>query len=66
MALTTRQGLPKANTFGGISLVTTLPAPITEPCPIFTPGKTTTLPPSYVLSPISIGIAFSKPWFRRL
>ena len=47
----------QANTFGGISLITTLPAPITEPCAIFTPGQNNDITSSHVLSPISI-VAF--------
>ena len=42
----TRQGLPAAKERGGMSLVTTLTAPITEPSPIVTPGQTTTLAPN--------------------
>ena len=41
----TRQGFPTAKLFAGISLVTTLPAPITLFCPIVTPGKIITPPP---------------------
>lgn len=36
----TLQGTPAASTCGGISLFTTLPAPITEPSPIVTPAST--------------------------
>lgn len=39
----TLAGLPTAIEYGGISEQTTLPAPITEPFPIVTPGKTVTL-----------------------
>ena len=39
----TLHGLPAANTPDGISLVTTLPAPITVFDPIVTPGKIVTL-----------------------
>ncbi len=39
---TTLQGFPTAKLCGGISLVTTLPAPITLPSPIVTPGNTAT------------------------
>lgn len=39
-------GLPTATLNGGLSLVTTFPAPITESCIIVIPGKTiTTLSP---------------------
>ncbi len=41
----TLAGLPTATLNGGISLVTTLPAPITEPFPILILGKITTFPP---------------------
>ena len=36
ISLITLHGLPAARLWGGISLVTTLPAPITEPSPIVT------------------------------
>ena len=48
-------GLPTATTLGGIDLVTTLPAPITELSPIVTPGRTTTFPPNHTLLPTVIG-----------
>src|SRR5207248_831574 len=40
----TRQGFPEANTPSGMSLVTTLPAPMTAFEPIFTPGQMITPP----------------------
>ena len=52
-----------ATEFDGIFLFTTLPAPITTLLPIFTPGKTTTLPPIHTSSPTSIGFAYSRPLF---
>jgi hypothetical protein len=52
-----------AITFFGISLVTTLPEPITEFSPIETPGFITTFPPIHTLSPIIIGKAYSYSWF---
>lgn len=57
------KGFPTAKLCGGISLVTTLPAPITLPSPIVTPGSTATCPPNQVLLPILIGPAFSNPSF---
>ena len=41
----TRQGFPAANAPSGMSLVTTLPAPMTDFEPTFTPGQTTAPPP---------------------
>lgn len=59
--LITLHGLPTATLFSGISFVTTLPAPITQLSPIFTPGNTTTFPPIHTLFPTSIGLAYSNP-----
>ena len=56
--LITRAGLPAANTPSGMSCVTTDPAPMVEPQPILTPGKTVTLPPIHTLSPTCMGNAF--------
>lgn len=53
----TLQGLPNARELGGMSLVTTLPAPMTEPSPIVTPGRTTTFAAIQTLSSITIGLA---------
>ena len=64
MARTTRQGLPTAITLGGMSRLTTLPAPITEPEPMVTPGSTVTFPPNHTLSPTAMGRANSSPAFR--
>src|SRR4051812_18122996 len=52
ITLITLQGLPAATTFAGISLVTTLLAPITVLAPIVTPFSTTLFTPSQTLSPI--------------
>src|SRR5690606_2484865 len=59
--LITRQGLPAAKTSSGMSLVTTLPAPITVRLPIVTPGQITALPPTHTSSPILMGLAYSTP-----
>ncbi|KAI0408744.1 hypothetical protein F4802DRAFT_364555 [Xylaria palmicola] len=50
---------------GGMSLVTTLPAPIVQPRPIVTPARTMTFPPSQQSSPIVMGAPSSGP-FRPL
>ena len=42
-----------------MSLVTTLPAPITVLSPIVTPGSTVTFPPIHTLLPTVIGFADS-------
>src|SRR4029079_16788384 len=55
----TRHGLPAANTPSGMSLVTTLPAPMTVFEPIFTPGQMIALPPTQTSDPISMGLANS-------
>lgn len=55
----TLHGLPAANTPDGISLVTTLPAPITVFDPIVTPGKIVTLEVTQTLSPIVTGLAIT-------
>ena len=55
----TLQGFPTATTFAGISLFTTLPAPITELSPIVTPGSTITFPPIHTLFPILIIVDYS-------
>ena len=47
----------------GISLFTTLPAPITTLSPIVTPGSTITFPPIHTLFPTFIGLAYSSPLF---
>ena len=53
----TRQGLPAAIVLSGISLVTTLPAPITALSPMVTPCRTVTFAPSHTFLPICIGLA---------
>ena len=58
----TLHGFPTARECGGISFVTTLPAPITQPSPIVTPPVTTTLLASQQLSPIVIGFAYSSSY----
>jgi hypothetical protein len=60
---TIRHGFPAANTPSGMSLVTTLPAPMIAFEPIFTPGQMIAPPPSHTSDPISIGLAYSC--FRR-
>ena len=68
MGRSTRQGFPTASTFAGISLVTTLPAPITAPSPICTPGRTITPPPQPTSVPDAdgqgIGAAKVCRWVR--
>ena len=54
--LITLQGFPTAITFSGISLVTTLPAPITLPLPIVTPPQTTVFAPIQTSSSKVIGL----------
>ena len=55
----TRHGFPTAKLYGGISFVTTLPAPITHPSPMVTPPQTTTLDASqqlkYILKVAEVG-----------
>ena len=55
----TRQGLPAAKTPSGMSRVTTLPAPMTEREPIWTPGQMMAPPPTQTSEPISMGLANS-------
>src|SRR5881397_601612 len=55
MSRMTRQGFPAANTSSGISLVTTLPAPITVREPMRTPGRMNAPPPTHTSEPIWIG-----------
>ncbi|KAL4736790.1 hypothetical protein BDV11DRAFT_207321 [Aspergillus similis] len=55
MVFMTLQGLPTATENGGISFVTTLPAPIVHPSPILTPGRITTFPPIQQSSPMNTG-----------
>ena len=60
--LITRHGLPAAKCPAGISRVTTLPAPITQPSPSVTPPHTVTFPASQQLLPMLIGFAYSKSY----
>lgn len=48
-------GTPAATVYGGMSRVTTLPAPMTAPSPIVTPFRTTTSAPSQQSRPIQTG-----------
>ena len=56
---TTWQGLPTATQSLGISLHTTLPAPMTTRSPMVTPGQIMVFPPMKQSSPIRIGLAYS-------
>ena len=56
-------GTPATKQFSGTSLVTTLPAAITQPAPIVTPCITETFAPNQQLSPTLIGNALSNPLF---
>ena len=60
----TRQGLPAATTPAGISLVTTLPAPMMQPSPMVTPISTVTFAPSHTLSPMVMGSDTTRPLAR--
>lgn len=55
----TRAGVPAAKVCGGISLMTTLPAPMTAPSPIVTPPQTVTDDASQTSLPIVMGLAYS-------
>jgi hypothetical protein len=55
-----RHGLPAASTPAGMSRVTTLPAPITAPFPIDTPGRISALPPTQTSDPILTGFPNSR------
>ena len=57
----TRHGLPAATTPGSTSFTTTLPAPITEPSPIVTPGQMTAAPPIQASSSTVTGRPSSRP-----
>ncbi|KAF1365810.1 hypothetical protein EJ07DRAFT_94685, partial [Lizonia empirigonia] len=52
-------GCPIATLKSGMSLDTTLIAPIVQPLPIVTPGSITTLPPIQQSSPIITGLPYS-------
>lgn len=60
----TLQGFPTAITYGGISLVTTEPAPMIAPSPMVTPGHTVTFAPSQTQSPITMGLLLKQPAYR--
>ncbi|KAI8949565.1 hypothetical protein F4801DRAFT_394951 [Xylaria longipes] len=64
----TLAGFPAATMKGGMSLVTTLPAPIVQPRPMVTPARTVTFPPNQQSSPMVIGAPSSGPFrpFRTL
>lgn len=53
----TRAGTPAAKVLAGMSLVTTLPAPMTQPRPMVTPGHTTTFAPNQQSLPMATGLA---------
>jgi hypothetical protein len=55
--LITLAGFPTASELSGMSLVTTEPAPIVQPFPIFTPGQIIALPPIQQSFPIVMGFA---------
>ncbi len=57
----TLQGFPTAITLSGMSLVTTLPAPMVTFEPMLIPGQIITPPPSQTLLPIVTGAANSFP-----
>ena len=56
------QGFPAANTPAGMSLVTTLPDPITAPFPMVTPPHTVTLEAIQQPSSMVMGLAYSKSY----
>lgn len=76
----TRQGLPVAKLCGGIERVTTLPALITQPFPMVTPGRIVTfaqiqqLPPPLrlilgqgivdLIQPMRLFLSFDPPFLR--
>ena len=62
--LITFAGFPAAIEWSGISLVTTEPAPMTQPFPMVTPGQMIAFPPIQQSSPIVMG--FEILWVRRI
>ena len=58
--LTTRPGTPKTKELSGISFVTTLPAPITQFFPLETPFNITTLLPTQVPAPMTMGAVLNS------
>src|SRR5690606_41356818 len=61
----TRHGFPTATTPGGMSEVTTEPAPMMLSSPLVTPGVIVTEPPIHTLLPITTGSGSSHPSRRR-
>ena len=59
-----RQGTPAATTPAGMSWVTTLPAPMTEPLPMVTPPQTTALAPIQTFSSSVMGADVLMPSAR--
>lgn len=57
ISLITLHGTPAAKLSGGMFLVTTLPAPITQLSPMVTPGQTVTEAPNQQLLPMCTGFA---------
>ena len=64
MGRITLQGTPTAMTPAGMSWVTTLPAPITEPAPMVTPPQTVEFAPIQTFSSSVIGAEVPMPWLR--
>src|SRR5262249_37953509 len=58
--LTASAGTPAPRTPGGMSRLTTLPAPITDPAPMVTPLSTVTRAPIQTRSPTTMGRG--RPW----
>ena len=61
MFLINLAGFPATITFGGTSLVTTLPAPTIELSPIVIPGNIIAPEPIQTLFPICIGLGTRSP-----
>ena len=64
MGLITLQGTPAAMTPAGMSWVTTLPAPMTEPAPMVTPPQTVAFAPIQTFSSSVMGAEVPTPWLR--
>ena len=60
----TRHGTPAATTPAGMSRVTTLPAPMTDPLPIVTPPHTTAFAPIHTSSSSVMGFDVLTPCAR--
>lgn len=56
-----RAGVPAAMTSGGMSLVTTLPAPMMDLSPMVMPGLMMAAPPIQTSAPMVMGFADSIP-----